>query len=254
MSAVFDGTVNRNLTATLTGTVPDVATGKLYSGWIRSTYTISGANDPSFLENSDGVDFEFTGYIAEDATPNLACEGTYDGFATIIFNLSPSALPSSPTGWVFWAFFFPANSNGASLTPRGWQNTTAEDGSAQTGTTDTGTIPNWRLGAGGSGFVGSLTNCAIWHVANVAAADAIVAALQSGGPRRANEITGTATPIKYWPLLSDVVAGIGSNNLTNNNTVAFDADEPVWIEPSTGVARLVGNSPIRSLVNGGLAS
>lgn len=231
MSAIFDGNAAKRLTATLTGTVPRLQTDKkLVTQWVKSS---TFAEEQAFFTLYSTNDQNLIGAGFDDAT------GTFTGVARAPFNiviynnnfsLGPHNTSATSGAWTLVSMYVQENAAGSRVS-KIYLNGTAVSGSS-TGDTNTGDMTSLIVGIDFNLTLPTnarISDFAIWIPTSEAQADSIVAALLAGGPRRANQISATATPLKYWPLNTNGTATIGGDNLSNTGTVAFDGDIPSFV-------------------------
>jgi hypothetical protein len=220
MSVILNASTSKVLSATLPGGSFSIENGVRLE-IIRVKY-VTAATFAIVAELGDGS--ALIQNLNLDAT---GTEGycTPDGFTT---EWSAVITPAPTTGvWILQGCAMEGNANGVSKTVKQYRDADTATGT-NTGTADTGDMLNAALGHGTFPPDVKLCEYGYFTVADIAAADAVVAALRSGpgDGRYLNGIGSVATPDFYWRLFSDVNATIGGVNLSNAGGASFDGDNP----------------------------
>lgn len=223
MSAIFNNTTAKVLTATLTGTVPNAAGRVLICAWHKWDATaLNSANTVFALANTNSAGnpgFE----VFYNTTPVLvaAINGVTANGAT---TMSSGTWYNTALGYGPW--------NGSSQTRQLWTSGTL----ASTGVSATSSVLDMTFLAIGrrltaaSAAKGRIAQVGIWIGLTTVQEAAVVLACQSY-----HVDTISPAPNFSWRLSTAVTAATGGIALTNTGTVTFDgADDPTLTDYSAG--------------------
>lgn len=221
MSAILnltDGS-GQSLTATLTGTLLAPDDYKCMTMWMRfDSGSTNGTETGVWLGTSDGGS-----YIAgrNNTTPDYQVKVQYE---TLSKTAASSGTWSDDT-WYLCGIGFDGD-DGTTATVVVYQDGGSNTTTRTTPNTETLNFNTLVIGAddglgAASNWHGWIADVAIWGAADKTEADAIVAAIwNSGTPKAADQISGTASPIWYDSLYDGIGNEVGTS-LTNNGSVTF---------------------------------